>query len=120
MIVKIIVLAFIILFLDIIYLTSLSNHYNNTVTTIQGSPLKLKYIPAILCYIFIIFQLYYFIIKNNMSTFDAFLLGMTTYGIFDLTNMAIFDNWDIVSVTIDTIWGGTLYGLTTFLFTRIF
>ena len=118
-IINIIILGVIVILIDMVYLKLFSKHFNNVVNNIQGSDLNLQYIPAILCYIFILFQLYYFIVSKNMSYIDSFILGLTTYGIFDLTNKAIFNNWDWMSVAIDTTWGGILYTLTIFLFRQL-
>jgi len=35
--------------------------------------------------------------------------------IFDFTNKAIFDKWSWETVLLDGVWGGILYGLTTYL-----
>jgi len=40
-------------------------------------------------------------------------LGIVIYAVFELTNLALFKNWHILSVLIDTLWGGILFGLTT-------
>ena len=57
----------------------------------------------------------YFIIKPNRSVQDAFLLGLIIYGVFETTNMALFSKWSWLTVLIDTIWGGILFALTTFI-----
>jgi len=66
-------------------------------------------------FIFIVIQLYVFIIQNNESIQKAFLLGFTTYGIYELTNLATITQWNIPIAIIDTIWGGILYASTTFI-----
>lgn len=38
------------------------------------------------------------------------------YCLFDFTNMAIFKNWDLKTVIIDSIWGSILYTLTTIIY----
>ena len=77
--------------------------------------------PTILVYIFIFTMWYKFIysvrkmyrLKENV--WRGFLLGFFTYGIYELTNYAIFNNWTIHGVIIDTLWGGILYALITFI-----
>ncbi len=107
--------TFIVLTLDMIYLKLSSNHFNSLVKSIQGSGLTLELLPAILAYITIVFSLYYFIIRENKNITDAMLLGWSTYFIFDFTNKAIFDKWSWETVLLDGVWGGILYGLTTYL-----
>ena len=65
-------------------------------------------------FVFLVFVINYFIISKNASPDDAFLLGLSIYAIYDLTNYAIIDNWPIKAVIIDTLWGGILFYLTTY------
>ena len=81
--------------------------------------MKLNLTSTLLTYIILIFQVYYFVIKNKMSLFDSFLLGSTTYAIFDLTNYSIFKNYDAKVAIIDMLWGGTLYTLTNYIVNKL-
>jgi uncharacterized membrane protein len=105
--------AIVLIILDSTYLYLMGGYFKRQVKAVQGSPLELNLVGAALCYVFIIFGLNYFIIKNRKSVKDAFLLGIVIYAIFELTNLALFKNWHIFSVLIDTLWGGILFGLTT-------
>ena len=111
--------AIIVVLLDSIYLNLIKKLFGKQINDIQKSPLKLNMTATILTYVFIIFGLNYFIIRKRASITDAFLLGFVIYGIFELTNMALFDKWYISSVVIDTTWGGILFALTTFLTYKI-
>ena len=73
---------------------------------------------ALFCYLFLSFGLYYFIIKSNKSLIDAFLLGLVIYGVFDTTNKALFSKWKWNTVLFDTLWGGVLFLLTTYIYTK--
>ena len=42
---------------------------------------------------------------------DAFVLGATSYAIYDFTNYALFDNYPLNVGLMDTLWGGVLYSL---------
>ena len=105
--------------LDAIYLTTTRTFYNKQVRLIQGSDIKIKIIPKLMIYAILIFGLYYFILKEKRPVSDAILLGFVIYSVFELTNIAIFDNWNISSVLLDTTWGAVLFGLTTFITYRI-
>ena len=48
---------------------------------------------AILCYIFLVGGLYYFVIKDRKPVFDAFILGLVIYMVYETTNKAILTNW---------------------------
>jgi uncharacterized membrane protein len=101
--------------LDSIYLTITSNFYNNLILGIQGSKIILKILPTFLTYVILILGLNYFIISRKKSVKEAAILGFLIYSVFELTNMAIFDKWTINAVIIDSLWGATLFALTTFI-----
>jgi uncharacterized membrane protein len=93
----------------------MKGYFSNQVKNVQGSPLKLNFLGAAICYIFLVVGINYFIIKPRKSVSDAFLLGLVIYGVYETTNYAIFSNWSIVSVIIDTLWGGLLFAGTTYI-----
>jgi uncharacterized membrane protein len=101
--------------LDFFYLNLIKGYFENQVKIVQGSPLKINFLGAILCYIFLIYGLNYFIIKPNKSIQDAFLLGIVIYGVFETTSIALFTKWSWLTVILDTLWGGILFALTTFI-----
>ncbi len=111
---KIILSIVILIVLDFIYLNLFSYHFKQQILDVQQSPLEFKLLPAIVCYIVLVFGLNYFILQRNGSVIDAALLGLIIYTVYETTNMVIFKNWNIKSVLIDSIWGGILFGLTTF------
>ena len=91
----IITIVVIMLALDIIYLKMVSGHFNKLMNKIQGKPITLKYLPAVLCYSIMVFAMYYFIVKENKPLLDAFILGFVIYGVYDnKTDMATIDAWD--------------------------
>jgi uncharacterized membrane protein len=116
---KLLVSAIVFVVIDSIYLTSVSNYFNNQIKLVQGSPIKMNFLATLLCYILLIFGINYFIIKPNRSIQDAFLLGLVIYGVFETTNMALFAKWSWLTVIMDTLWGGILFALTTFIVTLI-
>jgi uncharacterized membrane protein len=101
------------LVLDSIYLIVFSDFFNNLVTKVQGSKLKINLLGAILCYIFLVFGLNYFIISKKKPLIDAFILGIVIYGVYETTSYALFENWSPLAVILDTFWGGILFTLTT-------
>lgn len=105
--------SIILLCLDFVYLTTFNKFFNRIVYTIQGSPIKFNLIGAILCYILLIYGLNYFIIDQNKSVLDAFILGIVIYGVYETTNYALFDKWRLSAVILDTLWGGCLFALST-------
>lgn len=110
-----IVSAIVFVVLDSIYLNLIKRHFSALIKNIQGSPLVVNYVGAAVCYIFLITGLNYFIIKPNRSIQDAFLLGLVIYGVYETTNYALFKGWTLFTVIVDTLWGGILFALTTYI-----
>jgi uncharacterized membrane protein len=113
------VTAVIFILLDSGYLYLMSNYFNRQIKSIQGSPIKLNITASILCYISLIFGLYYFIIRDRRGVFDAFLLGLVIYSVYDLTTLALLKNWFVKTAVIDSLWGGILFAMTTGLVYRL-
>jgi uncharacterized membrane protein len=91
----------------------MKGYFDNQVKSIQGSIIKMNLVPAVLCYISLVFGVYYFIIKERKSLFDAFLLGFVIYTVYEFTNWALFKDWKPLTVVIDSLWGAILFTLTT-------
>ena len=107
--------AIVMISLDFVYLTLMKGYFSNQVKAVQGTPLKINYLGAAICYIFLITGLNYFIIKPRKSVSDAFLLGLVIYGVYETTNYALFSNWSIITVIMDTLWGGLLFASTAYI-----
>ena len=112
---KVIVSGVIMLLLDSVYLTTFSNFYNNLIKSIQGEKIQFNIFGAILCYLLLIYGINYFIIDQKKPLRDAFILGILIYGVFETKTYAIFKNWTLGAVALDTLWGGILFTLTTYL-----
>jgi uncharacterized membrane protein len=107
--------AIIFVSIDFIYLNLIKNYFNNQINIIQGSKVKINLLGAVLCYIFLIVGINYFIIKPRKSLSEAFLLGIVIYGVYETTNYALLKNWSLLTVIIDTLWGGILFASTTYI-----
>jgi uncharacterized membrane protein len=112
--------AILFVIIDSVYLKFMKDYFQKQVIKVQGSPIKMNFLGAALCYIFLIAGINYFIIQPKKSVQDAFLLGLVIYGVYETTNYAIFKNWSIISVIVDTLWGGILFALTTYITQTIF
>ena len=99
--------------LDFIFLYSMRSVFERQVIAVQGSPIFLNVYATILCYIALVFGIYYFIIREKKSVLDAFLLGIVIYGVYETTTLALLKKWSYKTAVIDTLWGGTLFALTT-------
>ena len=112
----IIILTILILVIDCSYLYGIRNIFSKQIMDVQNSPLKMDFLAAVLCYILIVFGLYYFIIREKKSVFEAFMFGIIIYGIYELTTKAIITNWRWQTVLLDSVWGGILFGIVTAIF----
>jgi len=99
---------------DFVYLNVIKDYFINQIKLVQGSEPKVNFLGVALCYIFLIAGINYFIIKPRKSVNDAFLLGIVIYGVYETTNYALLKNWSILTVIIDTLWGGLLFAFTTY------
>ena len=112
---KILLPAIVLVVLDFIYITLNRSYFENQVIDVQRVALNVKIPGAILCYIILIGGLYYFILKNNRPVLDAFLFGIVIYGVYETTSYALLKKWKWQTVLMDTLWGGILMALTTFI-----
>lgn len=115
----ILVSAIIFISIDFVYLNLIKGYFSNQIKNIQGSQPKINFLGLLLCYLFLIIGINYFIIIPRKSINDAFLLGIIIYGVYESTNLALFKNWSIFTVIIDTLWGGILFASTTYLINLI-
>ena len=107
--------AIIFIVIDSVYLNLIKKYFFNQIKSVQNSEPKLNLLGALLCYLFLIIGINYFIIKPRKSISEAFLLGIVIYGVYETTNYAILKNWSPLTVFIDTLWGGILFALTTYI-----
>ena len=107
--------AIVFISIDFVYLNLFKSYFNNQIQSIQGSQLQINLLGAAICYIFLVVGINYFIIKPKKSVSDAFLLGLVIYGVYETTNYSLFKKWSILTVIIDTLWGGVLFALTTYI-----
>jgi uncharacterized membrane protein len=105
--------------IDFVYLRLLKSYFEKQINSVQGSPMKINIFGVIFCYIFLIIGLNYFIIKPKKDVYDAFLFGLVIYAVYEGTNYALLKNWSLLTVFMDTLWGGILFALTTLVVNRI-
>jgi uncharacterized membrane protein len=107
--------AIVFITIDSIYLNLMKNYFQRQVQSVQGSAIKINFLGAALCYVFLIIGINYFIIKPRRSVSEAFLLGLVIYGVYETTNYALLKNWSLATVIMDTLWGGILFAITTYI-----
>jgi len=115
----IIIIGITLLVIDMLYLNLIKETFKKQIEEVQSSPMKINISAAAICYVFLIFGLYYFVIRENKSYMYAFLLGIVIYGVYETTSMALLQKWKWQTVIMDTLWGGILFAITTLIFKEI-
>ncbi len=86
---------------------------------IQKSPVQLDMTAGILFYILAAVAYRRFVLPFAITKKDAFKIGATIgllmYGTFDLTNKAIFKDYEWSYAIADTLWGGFAMGLASYI-----
>jgi uncharacterized membrane protein len=113
--IRILLIIFFVLITDLIWVNKvMRSKWNINIENIQGISLKPNIAFAILSYIFLIGGLIYFvqndliINKDNYiqkSLINGAIFGLVVYGVYDLTNLSLFKNWNINLAITDIIWG---------------
>ena len=116
---KLLLTAIVFVIVDGIFLSMMKPYFENQVKLVQGSGIKVNITATILCYVFLIFGIYYFIIQPNKSVQDAFLFGIVVYAVYETTSRALLTKWKWSTVFIDTLWGGILFALTTWIMKKM-
>jgi uncharacterized membrane protein len=130
---KYFIICLVIIFLDIAWISLNFSTYTNSIQKIQKASLNLRYEHAIITYLIILFSIIYIAIPftsqniKNISDYtienkllQSFMyggaVGFSIFGIYNFTSLAIYKDLDVSIAITDTIWGTTLYTITTFIF----
>lgn len=113
--IKYLIASIIFVVLDGFYINLINPAFSSQIAAIQGSAMKPNIIAIAVTYVFLLFGLNYFVLRKHMEPKDAFLFGIVIYAVYEFTNLATFSKWSLYLSIIDTLWGGTLFGLTTWI-----
>jgi uncharacterized membrane protein len=114
------ILLFSLLVLDIIWIKFyMSDKYQELFNKILKEDIKLQIIPAIVTYSIMIFALYYFVLRESKSEYDALLrgslLGFIMYGVYDGTLYSFMPMNEYKTGIIDVLWGTFICGFTSYI-----
>ena len=97
-------------------------NWEKTIKNIQKDKMKINVKYALITYFLIPLGLLLFVypkIDNKSwvksSLLYGFLFGIVTYGIFDFTNLGLFNDYPLNIALIDTVWGGILCAIVSLL-----
>ena len=95
--------------LDAVWLTSNMTMHRALFAKLQGSPLTIRWVPAILVYVVIVGAVWFFAVRETKTVEDAAfrggLLGLAMYGVYDLTNYATLSKYPLTFAVSDMAWG---------------
>jgi uncharacterized membrane protein len=106
---KIIGMAAAIVALDAVWLTSTMKTSTAMFSRLQGQPLTIRWIPAILVYVLIVGAIWFFASGPGLTVQEAAgrggALGLAMYGVYDLTNYATLAKYPLSFALTDMAWG---------------
>jgi uncharacterized membrane protein len=95
--------------LDAVWLTINLDSHTKLFESVQKAPIVVRLAPALLVYILIPAALTYFAIQTSKNLKESItkgaLLGLSMYGLYDLTNLATLKGWTYEMLLKDTAWG---------------
>lgn len=108
---------------DLLWITVNKPKYAKLVQAVQHKPMKVKTQSAIIAYTAMVLGLVLFVIpaakadptpcKFYRAAKYGALFGFVVYAIYNATNYAIFQDYSLDMAILDTIWGTTVYFLST-------
>ena len=107
------------LLLDAVYITLFSKFFNILFKKVQGGRnLTIKYGGFAATYLLMTSIIYYFGIIKKFTLSEMFLLGISIYGVYELTNYTTLMDWSLKMVLLDTLWGGILFASTFYIINK--
>uniref|UniRef100_A0A6C0BEZ1 DUF2177 family protein n=1 Tax=viral metagenome TaxID=1070528 RepID=A0A6C0BEZ1_9ZZZZ len=113
--------------LDGIWLTLNSHMYQRMYSNVQKAPFIVDWKAAIFAYLAIFIMIAFYAVPGvenaGGSFFDAIrvagLLGLLTYAVYNFTNLAVLRDYSWKVAILDTLWGGVLFTLTSFIVVKL-
>ena len=102
-----VLVSVLLLVIDIPWLWLNMGTFQKVVSDIQGSPLSFRLDGALVVYP----ALAYLVLKAK-SAQEAFMIGATTYAVYDFTTYSMFTKYPLRVALMDTVWGGVLFSIT--------
>lgn len=125
---KLVITIVLLIMVDAPYLLTNKNLYENATRKISNRAYTTRYYSAIIVYIAIALGLIYLALPNinrspNITITQRLmsclmwggLFGATSYAVFDFTTHFMFADWTLGIAVMDTIWGGILCTIVTFI-----
>ena len=104
--------------LDGIWISANQPLYNRTLSAVQGAPMRVNPLGAVLSYVFIFLAFAFVVLPRLRGTKGTLmdcvreggLVGLCIYGIYNFTNLATLGpNYTLGVALLDTAWGTVLF-----------
>lgn len=134
---KLVIISILYLTFDIIWISTNMKMYSDNIIRVQGKISTItprSIIAIILSYILLIISILHIAIPltlNNIKKTDKLLdkiyksviyggsVGLSIYGIYNLVSIIIYEKFQVYIAIIDSIWGGFIYSLLTFIYLHL-
>ena len=105
LVINLVPIALLILVCDLPWLYASSSTVQPMIKKIQGgTPLELRWPAAVPVYLALAY-----LVQLSKSTAEAGLIGLSTYAVYDFTNLATLKNYTLEFAVTDSLWGGILF-----------
>jgi uncharacterized membrane protein len=105
LLVKLVPLALLFIVCDLPWLYASSSTVQPMIKKIQGGmPLEIRWAAAAPVYLALAY-----LIQLPKSTAEAGLVGLSTYAIYDFTNLSTLRDYSLEFAIADSLWGGILF-----------
>jgi uncharacterized membrane protein len=116
-----------ILLLDFVWLSLQRTMYGDMVKRVQLRDMRVRLAPAVIAYALVYAGLVFLVLpplmQRNISGaalwWHAGLHGLVVYGVYNATNLAVFERYPWSVALIDTAWGVTLHVAVAWLVLRV-
>ena len=106
--------AITLLFVDMFFLLTGGIFFKHMVERIQARAMEPRYIAAIPVYL----AMAYLLLQTKSYT-EAGLYGLSVYTVYEMTNYAIFRDYDLKIALMDMVWGSVLFMFTRYLLKNV-
>lgn len=128
-VIRFVVVLLTIVVLDMIVLGLVTGPmHSSMIAQIQKEPVSYRILPGILAYVLLAASLYYFVLSGSVDKsgkltpdyVSAVVLGLAIFGTYNLVNLTLYKDYNYGVAMLDTLWGATLFGASTFVVTTLY
>lgn len=116
---ELIVFSIIMLAIDYVWLTNIMSIFYRTFFSKINVKSDVRIPYALMAYLLMILGYNYFVKNTSNKLYNSFVFGAILFGVYGFTVGALFKDYSWKLALLETLWGGILYTLTTYLTDKI-